>query len=263
MKELEKLKEAYGEVICLTTPSGNQVTLRSQNGDDDDVISNANQVTDGSSTLNFIQGIVVDSTFTTSGKLSKEDALNLRLADKYFIILASRIFSIGQILKYEYKWDNDSLPVAYEDDLANFIWDYSNTEIFPYKTTDKDYNPSRIKPISKDVTREFLLYNGKKMRFTYMTTKGERYLLGLPLDVQSKNQELLARELSMFIMDKWVTVENFRGFSPLEMREIRNEVFENDPVLDIYTEITNPKNPKEIVQYPILGSSDFFFPREI
>jgi len=47
MVEPEKLNEVYGEVVSLITPSGCQVTIRQQNGDDDDIISNSVMSQDG------------------------------------------------------------------------------------------------------------------------------------------------------------------------------------------------------------------------
>lgn len=261
MKDVLKLKEVYGDVTELTTPSGHRVVIRQQTGEDDDILSRGESVMDGSFTANFLSGIIIDSDITPSGRLNKEDVLNLRLADKYFILIASRIFSLGQILHYEYKWPKLPNPISYEEDLGLYIWDYSQP--FPNNPSDEDYYEYRIKPTgTKEKIHEFTIKSGKRLRFEYMNGKGERFLINLPPEKQSKNQELLARNLQVWLNNDWVRIENFKSFKAFEMVEIRKEVFDNDPILEIYTEIENPVT-KEILPFPILGSVDFFFPREI
>lgn len=85
MVEPEKLNEVYGEVVSLITPSGCQVTIRQQNGDDDDIISNSVMSQDGTSINKFVSGIVVDTDITVSRKLSLNDVLAMKLCDKFFL----------------------------------------------------------------------------------------------------------------------------------------------------------------------------------
>ena len=95
-----------------------------------------------------------------------------------------------------------------------------------------------------------------------MNGVGEKYLMKLPEAEVSKNQELLARNLQQFVNNSWVKVSNFRNFTTIDMLEIRNFVFENDPVLEIYSEIEHPIT-HESVKHPIIATQDFFFPRQI
>jgi len=263
MVEPEKLNEVYGEVVSLITPSGCQVTIRQQNGDDDDIISNSVMSQDGTSINKFVSGIVVDTDITVSRKLSLNDVLAMKLCDKFFIILASRIFSLGNMLRFSYAWDNMNGPIEYEEDLTNYIWDYSK-EDFPFNPPDPGYFKYRIQPhkFGKDTSREIVLYSGKRLKYTFMNGYGEKYLLKLSPEVQSKNQELLARDLQLMLDNKWVKVENFKHFSPKEMAEIRREVNDNDRSSELITELTNPTNGEKI-PYLIVGTPDFFFPREV
>lgn len=258
-----KLTEAYGEVKELTTPSGFKVVLREQNGNDDDVLSKGSGVVDGSSANRFVQGIVVHTNFTESGKLSLEDVEKMKLCDKYFIMIASRIFSIGQIVKFQFTWSDIKKPMDYEEDLGLYIWDYEKGD-FPFSEDHEDYFQYRIKPHShgKETSLEHVLSSGKKIKFDFMNGTGEKYLMKLPEQEVSKNQELIARNLQQFVNNAWVKVSNFRNFTVTDMVEIRNFVFENDPVLEIYSEIEHPIT-HEVVKHPIIGTTDFFFPRQI
>ena len=263
MKDPEKLNEIYGETVSLITPSGCSVVIRQQTGEDDDTISNAVDSEDGTSINKFVAAIVVDSDIIPNGKLSLPDILKMKLCDKYFILIASRIFSIGQILKFSFKWENILEPVDYEEDLAKFIWDYSKKE-FPFNPTDPDYFPSRIKPHihGKELSRDFTIRSGKKLRYNFYNGEGERYLLKLSEGLQSRNQEFIARELSWFVEDKWIKIQNFRSFTSIDMVDIRKDIDENDPAVNLNSELENPLTHEKI-NYPIVGTMDFFFPREI
>lgn len=259
----EKLSQLYGDIKELTTPSGFKVIIREQNGEDDDILSRGSGIADGTSANRFVQSIVVSTDMTDSKRLSLEDVEKMKLCDKYFIIVASRIFSIGQIVKFEFTWKDIKSPVPYEEDLGLYIWDYAN-ENFPFSTEDNDYFQYRIKPhhFGKDRSFEFITDSGKRLRFDFMNGIGEKYLMKLPEAELSKNQELLARNLHQYIDDKWVKVSNFKSFSTSDMREIRGTVFENDPVLELYSEIEHPLSGEK-VNHPIIATSDFFFPRQI
>jgi hypothetical protein len=264
MKDIAKLEDLFGKTVSLITPSGYNVVIRQQTGEDDDTISNSGDAGDGTSFNKFIASIIVDSDITPSGRIMLEDVMKLKLCDKYFIIIASRIFSIGAVLKFTYKWSDIKEPVAYEDDLSQYIWDYK--EEFPYEPTHTRYFESRIQPhpFKKETQREFTINSGKKLRYTFLNGEGERYLVKLPSDVQSKNQELLARNLEWYVPgeEKWTKVQNFKFFSSLDMVEIRREITLNDPAVDLISELENPVTHDKI-PYPIVGTQDFFFPREI
>lgn len=262
--EVIVIDKIHGKVKEFISPSGFSFVLREQNGDDDDTISNAKGVMEGISSARFLSDIVVKTNYTSSGKLTVEDAMALKLCDKYFLILASRIFSIGQYLKFTYEWPDIEKPIEYEEDLLKYIWDYGDEKKpFP-KEEDENYYGFRIKPHEhgKDRSMEITLESQKVIKFDFMNSNGELYQMNLKEDQTSKNAELKSRNLSQKIGDQWVKVESFKNFSPRDMMEIRNNVFENDPILELYTEIEHPTTGK-IEYLPILGTSDFFFPREV
>lgn len=261
--DLEKLREIHGEILELITPSGHKVVIRQQNGEDDDILSNAQAVKDGSSSIRFIKGLIVATDITENGKFNLDDARNLKLCDKYFIMIASRIFSISQFVKFSYTWPDD-LEVDYEEDLNLLIWEYGNSnKPFPEKG-DPDYYEYRIKPhkFGKESRKEVKLSSGKLVRYNFMNGHGERWLMTLPVDQQSINAELLGRNIELYLNKEWVKVQNFKTFSPIDMAEIRKDVSENDVPINLISVLEHPITHAKI-EYPITGNEDFFYPRKI
>ena len=260
---IAKLTEAFGEVKELISPSGFTFIIREQNGNDDDVLSKGSGVMDGTSANRFVQGIVVYTDMTETGKLSLQDVEQMKVCDKYFLMIASRIFSIGQIVKFEYIWNDLKKPIGYEEDLSLYIWEYGKSD-FPFDPDSEDYFPYRIKPhkYGRETSLEHVLSSGKKIKFDFMNGTGEKYLMKLPEQEVSKNQELIARNLQQYVNNQWVKVSNFGNFNATDMREIRNCVFENDPILEIYSELEHPISGEK-VNHPIIATPDFFFPRQI
>lgn len=260
----EKLTEVHGDTQELITPSGHRIIIRQQNGEDDDVLSNAKAVEDGSSSVKFISRIVVYNDITENGILNLDDTRNLKLSDKYFIMLASRIFSLGQIVKFEYQWGDLKEPTPYEEDLGLYIWGYHDPELpFP-EVGDEGYYKYRIRPhkFGKETQRELKLSTGKQIRYNFMDGNGEKWLMELPLERQSVNAELFARKIELYLNKGWVPIQNFKSFTSLEMMEIRKDVEENDITTALVTELEHPTTG-QILEYPLVGSPDFFYPREI
>lgn len=259
----EKLVEAYGEVQTLITPSGHEVTIRMQNGNDDDIISNNVGVRDGTASNKFIAGIVVHTDITENGKFNLNDAKDLKLCDKYFILVASRIFSLGQNLHFTFTW-GDGIEAEYDEDLGLFLWEYGNeNKPFP-EPGDPEYYKYRIKPhpFGKDSTRTIKTRSGKEIRYKFMNGHGEKYLMDLAPELQSVNAELFGRGIEQKIGEQWVAIQNFTNFTPLDMVDIRTDVEINDPQVDLITEIPHPRS-KETIPYQIVATDDFFFPRGI
>lgn len=257
--DLKKLKEAHGDVIELVTPSKYKVIIRQQTGEDDDVVSDPSGSFMGESLNKFVQGIIIKHGLCDNKAPSYQDIEDMKLCDKYFVIIASRIFSLSNILRFEYEWP-DGITAEYEENLEDFIWDYSLEE-FPHKG-DKGYNSKRIPPHKHQGTGMEFDIGKKKFKFTFINGVGEKYLMTLPMKDLSKNAELKARDLHMEIGEKWVKVDNFKALSAREMVEIRKTVFDNDPVMDIATDIPHPKSG-ETLSFGILTTPDFLFPREI
>lgn len=261
---------AYGKTLEFTVPSGFKFTIREQNGNDDDILSNVGQAQEARNFNNFIQGIVISTNFTTSGKLSYNDVLKLKLRDKYVILFMSRIHSLGEVVKFKFNWGPErqggkDQEFNYEENLTRYLWDYSKpiTE-FPFEPTQEGFDSQRMKPYvegSKNII-ELDLKSGKKVRMNYMDGFYEEYIFKLKPEDKSKNTDLKARNLEMFIENKWMKVENFTFFSPKDMIELRSVIKAVDPEFNAISELENPVT-KETMNFPILNTPDFFFPTEI
>ena len=254
----------YGQLKSLLLPSGYKVTIREQNGADDDIISNPHLADDLSNMDIFLSSLIIetDLPFAIQGKLSKELVKKLLLRDKYFILFSSRIHSLGNIVKFQYDWGGSIGNVNYEDDLNNYVCDYN--EPMPLEN-EEGYYPYRILPY--DVNNvykkiEHVLKSGKTIRYSLMDGESELYLLKLPLEQQTRNRELKARKLEQKIEDKWQKVENFLYFTPKDMAELHALVNSTDASFQGLTELENPQT-KENILYPIIGVKDFFYPVEI
>ena len=262
MEEQVKMEKAYGNVKEFISPSGYKFTIREQNGNDDDVLSNMGAVQDGSTVNNFVKGIVVKTDFNQSGRLTNDDMLKMKLRDKYSILLMSRAFSLGWEINFEYDWGKDNGGVIpYVEDLHNYLWDFSRE--MPEDLN--DIPETMILPYvgGKETSREISLTSGKVVRYEYLNGKGEKYLMSLTRESMSKNQELVARDIHLKDNEgKFVKVQNFTPFSTRDMMEIRKDVLLNDAETSYSTEIENPKTSEKVF-FPLLTSPDFFFPTGI
>lgn len=261
--------EINGQIYDVILPCSTKVTLREQNGNDDDVISSFNKGEIESTPFNrFVASLIVNHNFpfAKNKHLSLNDVLAIPLKSKYFIIMVSRIFSLGINLYFEWDWKDGHPPVPYEDDLTQYLWDYEKE--FPHKGS-PDFNPERISPYDMEASddenkfyRVVDLPTGKRIKYSLLNGFGENFLLKLPLEKRNANSALKARKLSLWVEDKFIEVETFKPFTPREMALIRKHVEEQDSDFQGLTTIENPNNG-ETSQLPLLHIPDFFFPREI
>lgn len=236
------------------TPSGLEFVLREQTGADDDVI---NATMDEVTMINTYLANVIEE--DPNGKrMSPEQVKKLRLGDKYFLVISSRILSLGPTLWFKYEWREGQPAVEYQEDLNQFIWDY--TKEFP-KPGSPDYFDQRIPPYP-DADFISVEIEGHKLRMDYLDGFGEAYMIGLPADKRTVNQELIARNLRIFTEGEWKPVVNFASFSARAMVKIRNLVHDFDPPTEGLMTLTNPET-LEIIKLPLLAVKDFFFPVKI
>lgn len=240
-------------------PSGYSYTLREQNGADEDIISNVADARNLMNLTKLIMGLVVNTDFTSTGRLTLEDTLNLPINDRYAILFKSRIFSIGEEVEFEYDWGKDNGgTVTYGQDLNEYLFDYS---IPAEKNEELGSKPDAIPyyPLGKVIKdHSFVTSSGKEVIFDCLNGKGEQKLIQTPLDKQSRNLALVCRNLRLKVDDKYEVVENFSLFSVRDMAEIRKEVFSIDPLFQGECKIQNPNTGQEI-SYPIIMAPDFFF----
>ena len=244
-------------------PSGCKYTIREQNGADDDIISNPIEAQTLTNFSRFIMGIVVNTNATESGRLNLQQAHSLPSLDRYCILLNSRIFSLGNILEFEFDWGKENGgKVNYEQDLNELLFDYAQAPTIEELKNKPDAipyypNPDKMKDI------EFTLNSGKILKFDVLTANGENYVINLPVEKRTKNQDLIARNLCLQVNGNWEKVQSFHLFSTREMMEIRKYVNTYDPIFAGDVEIENPNNPGQTTRVNIMGNRNFFFPGEI
>lgn len=252
----------FGKVCEFTLPSGYKVTIREQNGADDDLLSNPSEAQDLTNLSRFIASIVVNTDYTKSGKLTIADAKNLPILDRYCILFNSRIFSLGNELDFGYDWGKDNGgKITYAQNLEDFIFDYA---VIP-SDAEMDAKPDAIPfyPEGKNLANiPIKLDTGKELLFDILNGNSEAYLVNLPLDKRTKNQELIARNLRLKVNDNWEKVTNFAVFSVKEMMQIRKAVASMDPIFQGTTTIENPKTG-QTTTISIVAMPGFFYPEEI
>ena len=260
MDSQQELKRTFQFIA----PSGYSYTIREENGEDEEILSNQADAQNGMMNLTkFISAIVVDTDFTSSGKLSIQDTLNIPFLDRYTILLQNRIFSLGETLQFSYTWPDQTEPTVYEQDLRELLFnDYSQ----PIPEEEKAEKPFAIPAYpDQDIARalhyrdyELTLSSGKQIKLDWADGNAEYQLIKLPLNKQTRNASLLARNLKLLVEDRWEKVQNFRLFSVKDMAEIQKAITKIDPSTNLSVEIDNPVNG-ETTMFPLVTAPRFFF----
>lgn len=250
--------------LTFRLPSGMDITIREQNGEDEDILSRYGDIKDSISHQNFLSAIIIGSSKEGKTKFTPDDISKWPAVDKYYALVKSRIFSLGKELKFKYKCSNNrcgkETPLV--EDLDIYDWDLSKGN----PPEDDPYYESRIKLLPNGDKLEFeeTLSNGKRIKFGILTGMGESKTLKKSEDDLNRNDDLRARNLSYFREEgnQWIEVANFRMFSSKIMSEIRNLVNKHN---ENYPLITKCKcrhcgNTEDVV---ILTLPSFFFPSEI
>lgn len=249
----------HGLVVQLLLPNGSQVLVRETNGSDDEILSSAvmspNDYSDNIDT--FLSNVIIED-IGLNRRYSPTEIQSMKLRNKYFILMAVRIISLGERIKFSHDWGGPDNLAFYDEELIPYLWDY--TKEFP-TLGQTDYFKYRIKPYeTKTDLFEFSIESGKKLRVKYIDGVGERLLINS--NSQNLNTTLLAREISLFSENGWAPVKNFLSFKSREMAEIRNVIEKYDEMFDGLVDIQNPKT-KQWDSIPLLAIRDFFFPRGI
>lgn len=259
--DLVKLTQAYGNVKELLLPSGAVAVIREQNGEDDALLSNVAMTRNFEALNAFIHSITIHlSTAEFPEKPpTLEDIMIRPLRDKYFTLIASRIFSLGHNLHFEYQWDAALPKVEYDEDLSKYLWDYNVP--FP-QVGDREYFAERIKPYPMKSLFVNETVGGKNIRFNLINSYGERYLLKLPDTERHINQQLLARDISiMNEANQWEKITNFKNFKSTEMAQLRGLLSKWDEEFNGITTLDNPFVTGQSEDVSIIQIPDFFFPR--
>lgn len=249
-KPAEVLPLYKGLTKQITLPSGRVVNIRETNGDDEELLSEATSVMDGTNIAIFLQSILLPE----DGRAYTTDEIeDWPINDKYGLIFKQRLFNHGFELKFSHSCTVKTCKQTdnYTEDLKQFDADLSDDklilkpqQIFPYKAGSK--------PVI-----EFTLTSGKKMKFSILTGKHEKN--SLEITQQTKNAPLKLRELEVEIQGVFTPVLHFAGFSTREMAEIRSKVTEFDSFFDPKVEFSCSKC-NQLYVISLMSMPTFFYP---
>ncbi len=256
------MEVAGAKSIKFTVPSGFEITIREQTGDDDEIMSKSSSLTDGSAVNKLASAIIIDSSLELK-RFSPDDIKLWKNNDKYYTLFKSRLLSHGTTMQYKHECSNKECRKEndYEEDLLQYDRDLSKApEIIAEGETQFKYKIASY-PNGAELRHDFTTSSNKKLRYTYLNGESELKQLALNKDAISKNTEFILRNLEWQVQDKWAKVTNFKAFSSTDMREIRNELRKNDYPFEAISEVTCPFC-KTTDKISLMASPAFFFPGE-
>lgn len=240
----------------ITLPSGLVLTIREQNGNDDETISRMNSES-GIALAEFISNIIQSN--NAEGKRYTPAQIEAwRTNDQNYFLLASREFSLGPLIKVNFVCPTCQFQnPPFEEDLNPYLTGV-DAEGKPFKYACPPYKDN-----GKE--REFTLSSGRVIRYKYKTGAIDAKALEIDQSQLTLNSGLRMRDLSLRISEgKYQKIEMFNIFSAREMSEIRRDINENDPAFEAISEYrcTNPRC-KALHKISLITQPDFFFPGAI
>lgn len=250
---MEKLEVFKGTELSFTLPSNDQITIREQSAADDDVLSAATRGSTVIDTINnFVMGIVTE--YRGKKGITKDEVLSMKLRDKHFILLKTRMHSIGPIVEFDHKCDSCGQESHWEEDLTQYDADFSS----PVET----HGPKAPKPYEPDSGPQFEieLSSGKRFRLYYLNGRGEKKILqAMKNGTLSKNVELFSRDIHIEVQGEWTPISSVNILSKREGVELSKAVAEKDAQFLLGSDVVCPNcNHQEFL--PFTTISDFFFP---
>jgi len=239
-------------------PSLIEAEIRESTGADDDILSSLDEP---NVVLNrYISAILIS--LGGVAPVTPQMVKDLKIRDKYFILIKARIFSLGPDLYFTHNWGDGLQPEEYHFDLSGFVWDYTQ----PLPTFGEEgYFDQRILPYNFTQGDAIVktLTTGRTVKMKFLDGHGEEILLKLPPSQRTINSQLSSR--AMQVSDDnlgFVKVVNFGVFSSREMVEIRSAVEEFDPPVEGLLHLTHPAS-REVVPISLIQIRDFFFPVKV
>lgn len=250
-----------GDTLKFKVPSGFDLTIREQNGEDDETISKMKHALKGDSVNAFVAAIVLKSSIDGDGIVSMEKVNLWKNRDKYYALLKSRMFSLGNEITYDHTCSNSNCgkTSTYEEDLLPYDRDFS----LPSEETKTDFK-YQVQPYTYGLSPqiELRLTSGKELRYKYLNGESEKKLLDMDKNEVSKNTDISVRSLEWNNNGTWQKIQSFKMFSSREMAEIRKHIKENDMPFEVLSECICPYcSNKDYIS--LISQPGFFFPGEI
>lgn len=252
-----------GTHLTFTLPSGKTATIREHAAIDDDTLTAGLSKYGGSVMVknfnNYVAGILIE--LDGSKKITVGDVENLLLVDKHYIMLKSRIHSIGETMDilHSCQGKDCNTETEYEIDLSVYDDDLSNP-ITNY--TEDDELRIRPKHISEPYF-EIETPSKRKVRLDYLTGKGENYVLQQTKTGNLKaSADILSRFPKVEVDGEWVEVKNVNVFSKKDIITLKKAVSDHDKQFSLTADVVCPHCGLEDT-IPLILVKDFFFPEEI
>jgi hypothetical protein len=250
-------------------PSGRKVTIRENNGDDEELLS---KVANAKGNLNmriYLSSIIVQDSETKPDKLTPVEHMgNMKCRDAYYLMYKQRLINLGPQLTFEKTCALTTCKhkTEYDMEVDEFDRDLTlNNEEFKakMKETNSPYSDYIVEnyPSGNDSIIEKVLSSGKKIRFKILTLKLEYWRLEQPFENQSNNTIIYERELEYWDENKWVIAKNLKMFSSRDLKEIRGLIDAYDsrfqPLVEYECEKCKSPGVDNLFQM-----NDFFYPVE-
>lgn len=270
-KENEKLSSLLykGSNKQVLLPSSRPITIREQNGGDDDILSRIGE-SEGSNVIIFLANIIQKDE-VLGRKPTVEDIKSWGVKDKYYALLQSRIFSLGRELKWKHTCSDPNCArnkpkspgpkgsFAVVEDLSLFGDGTENIFRDDYQRITYGVTPY---PMKDKMVIEIKLSSGKYTRYHILDSSGENLRLQASENERTENFKFIIRNLEVKIDQEWVSVKDFQVFSPRDMMELRKSLDENDKEFVPLTTVTCP-TCGNLDYVNILTLPDFFYPLEM
>lgn len=257
MSILMDFKGATKEIKLLC---GDLVTIREQNGEDDSVISKMKDARTGENISKFLASIIVGFN-GSDARLSHKEINEWKVSDKYYLMIHSRILSLGPDLHFEHVCQNAkcSKKTAYDENLLAYIIPDKKSKEDVIKLFEDNPNKPLAYPKGSDTERDFITRSGKKVKYKFLNSGGEKYMINMDPEETNVNMEYTKRDLQLYHNNEYQSISNFAIFSSRDMMDIRSDVAKNDPVFEAISDIICPHcNLHHTVS--LVAVTDFFYP---
>lgn len=249
-----------GREASFYCPDGRQVTIRETNGNDDEILSQISNSTNGDNIVFFLTDITLQDT-VAGKKPTVEDILNWPSRTKWYVLFKQRIHTHGKMLEFDRTCPNEKCGETYPN-VIDLEEDYDN-DLTPgsdkYVQTADPTNRITLFEGKDHTEIQFRTSSGKEFKFKILTSLLERAALALPETALTQNYKLKIRELQVRQEDAWIPVTNFHAYSSREMGEIRAYIKKFDPEFEPIAKCKCPKCgwPENV---PLFNIGNFYFP---
>lgn len=247
----QSLPFANGPTLTVVSPCHNLFEIRERNGEDEDILSKVKDNQDGTAINNYLSHILVNP------RLTPDEVNQLPSKTRYYLVLMSRIQSLGHNATISHIFQDDTKEYSFEVDLRELLLkSVDDISLSKYHCTEY---PESIK------TSPYIfgaIPSGVKFRMQYLTGVSEKKALEIGLPNLTINKRLVIREFEIENHSVWQKIENFRTFTSKDMVLIRGILDLADKSFDMQVDLKNP-NTGKVETISLLQTDDFFFPKTL